>query len=200
MSSLAEQSLAKALKALVDRDDTLANQVEEEDNALDRLQVEIDNRCITLLALRQPTAKDLRFLMMAAKLTTDLERIGDHSVNIARRALKLTQEPQLRPYVNTPRMAEIARGMIRDAFDAFVYEKPILARELIQRDKELDKLDRQVHADMTDAMIADSKTVKRAVNIINIAHNLERVGDHATNIAEEIVFLYEGQDIRHKHE
>lgn len=200
MSSLAEQSVAKALKALVDRDNALAEQVDAEDTALDRLQVEIDNRAIKLLALRQPTAKDLRFIMMATKLTTDLERIGDQAVNIARRALLLNREPQLRPFVNTPRMAEIARGMIRDVFDAFVYEKPARARDVIGRDAELDRLDRQVHADMTEAMVANSGTVTRAIHIIAVAHNLERIGDHATNIAEEIIFLYEGHDIRHQHD
>jgi phosphate transport system protein len=200
MSSLAEQSVVQALKALVNRDPALAQQVDAEDNALDLLQVEIDSRCVKLLALFQPTAKDLRFIVMTTKFTTDLERIGDQAVNIARRVIKLCAEPELRPLVLIPRMAELTRSMIHDVLDAFVYENPGLARQIIQRDDEVDALDHEIYAFLTETMIQDSQTITRAANLISIAHNLERIGDHVTNIAEEIVYLYEGQDIRHQHQ
>ena len=200
MSSLAEQSVVQALKALVTRDPALAQKVDSEDNSLDQLQIEIDNHCVKLLALFQPAAKDLRFVVMATKCTTDLERIADQAVNIARRVIKLCTEPELQPLVLIPQMAELTRGMIHDVLDAFVYEKPALAREIIDRDNEVDRLDREIYAHLTDMMIRDPLTVTRATNLISISHNLERIGDHVTNIAEEIVYLYEGQDIRHQHQ
>ncbi len=200
MSSLAEQSLARALKALVQRDDALAGQIDKDDDELDHLQIEIDDRAIQLIALRQPKAKDLRFIMMATKISTDLERIGDQAVNIAHRVEELNKEPQLKPYVDIPHMAEIGRGMIRDALDAFVYEKPDVARQIITRDNEVDNLNRQLHRELTSFMIEDPHTITRCLNLMSVAHNLERIGDHATNIAEDIVFLYEARDIRHQHE
>jgi phosphate transport system protein len=200
MAGLAEQSVAEALKALVQRDDALAKKVHTDDNELDQLQIEIDDRCIKLLALRQPTAKDLRFIAMAMKICTDLERIGDQAVNISHRAEELNKEPLLKPLVDIPRMAEIARGMIRDSLDAFVYAKPEVARQIIQRDDQVDKLNQQLHRELTSFMIEDPHTITRALNLMSVAHNLERIGDHATNVAEEIVYLYEARDIRHQHE
>src|ERR1051326_6125067 len=200
MASMAEQSVALSLKALITRDDAVALGVEIDDNEIDQLQIEIDERCMKMLALRQPTARDLRFIMMATKINTDLERIADSAVNIARRAQKLNTEPLLKPLVDIPRMGEIVRGMIHDALDAFVYEKIELARRIIPVDKEVDNLDRELHPELTEIMINDPTTVNRAVNLISIAHNLERIGDHATNIAEDIVYLYEARDIRHQHE
>ena len=200
MASLAEQSVATALKALVQRDDTLAQKVHADDNELDRLQIDIDDRCIKILALRQPTAKDLRFVTMAMKICTDLERIGDESVNIAHRTEELNKEPLLKPLVDIPRMADISRGMIRDSLDAFVYEKPEMARQIIQRDDQVDKLNEQLHRELTSFMIENPNTITRALNLMSVAYNLERIGDHATNIAEDIVYLYEARDIRHQHE
>ncbi len=200
MAGFAEQVVAQSLKALIQRDDALAKKVEDDDTVLDQLQVEIDDRCIKMLALRQPTARDLRFITMAMKIATDLERIGDQATNIARRASELNKEPLLKPLVDIPRMAEIAQSMIHDALDAFVYEKPELARETIKRDKEVNKLNYQLHRELTSFMIEDPHTISRSLNLINVAHNLERIGDHATNIAEEIVYLYEARDIRHQHE
>lgn len=199
MAGLTEQLVAQSLKALMQRDDALAKKVEDDDTILDQFQVEIDDRCIKMLALRQPTAKDLRFITMAMKIATDLERIGDQATNISRRAIELNKEPLLKPLVDIPRMAEIAQSMIHDALDAFVYEKPELAREMIKRDKEVNKLNYQLHRELTSFMIEDPHTITRSLNLINVAHNLERIGDHATNIAEEIVFLYEARDIRHQH-
>jgi phosphate transport system protein len=200
MASLAEQGVAQALKALVQRDDVLAKKVDADDTLLDQLQIEIDDRCVKLLALRQPTAKDLRFVTMAMKISTDLERIGDQAVNIAHRAEELNKEPLLKPLVDIPRMGDIVRGMIRDALDAFVYGRPDLALQIIKRDEEVDALNRQLHRELTSFMIEDPHTITRALNLMSVAHNLERIGDHATNIAEEIVYLYEARDIRHQHE
>jgi phosphate transport system protein len=198
MAGLAEQSLANALKALVQRDDALAKKVDADDDVVDKLDVEIDDRCIKLLALRQPTAKDLRFITMAMTISGELERIADQAVNIAHRAEDLNKEPLLKPLVDIPRMAEIARGMIRDALDAFVYARPELAREIIQRDAQVDELNKQLHRELTSFMVEDPHTITRCLNLMSVAHNLERIADHATNIAEEIVFIYEGRDIRHQ--
>jgi phosphate transport system protein len=199
MSALAEQSVAQSLKALVQRDSALAQQVDVDDEQLDRLEMEIDDRAIKLLALRQPTAKDLRFITMAMKISSELERIGDQAVNIAHRAEELNQEPLLKPLIDIPRMADIGRGMIREALDAFVYAKPDIARQIIARDDEVDKINRQLHRELTSFMIEDPGTITRCLNLMSVAHNLERIGDHATNIAEEIVYLYEARDIRHQH-
>jgi len=200
MSSLSEQSVAQSLKALLQRDSALAKQVDKDDTQLDRLQMEIDERCVQLIALRQPKARDLRFLVMTMKIASDLERIGDQAVNISHRVEELNKEPLLKPLIDVPRMAEIARGMIRDALDAFVYAKPEVARQAIARDDDVDKINRQLHRELTSFMIETPATITRALNLMSVAHNLERIGDHATNIAEEVVYLYEGRDIRHQHE
>lgn len=200
MASLAEQSVAEVLRALVQRDESLAAKVYQDDDLIDKLQIEIDDRCIKLFALRQPAARDLRFIAMAMKIATDLERIGDQSVNIAHRAIELNKEPQLKPLVDIPRMADIARGMIRDSLDAFVYEKPELAREVILRDDGVDNLNTQLHRELTSFMIENPKNITRCLNLMSVAHNLERIGDHATNVAEDIVYLFEARDIRHQNE
>ncbi len=197
---MAEQSVAQSLKALVQRDRSLAKQVDADDALLDRLEIEIDNRCIKLLALRQPTATDLRFTAMTMKISSELERIGDQAVNIAHRAEELGREPLLKPLVDIPRMADHAQNMIHDSLDAFVYRKPDLAREVIKRDEQVDLLNRQLHRELTSFMIEDPHTITRCLNLMSVAHNLERIADHATNIAEDIVYLYEGRDIRHQKE
>lgn len=199
LASLADQSVVQALKALVQRDDAIAARVHEDDDLLDRLEVEIDDFCIRLLALRQPAAKDLRFIAMAMKISTELERVGDQAVNIAHRAEELSKEPLLKPLVDIPRMAEIARGMIIDSLDAFIKEKPAIARQVIRRDSQVDQLNDQLQRELTSFMIENPATITRALKLMTVAHNLERIGDHATNIAEEIVFLYEARDIRHEH-
>jgi phosphate transport system protein len=200
MAGFTEQSLAQALKALVQRDDALAKKVDADDAVLDKLEIEIDDRCVKLLALRQPTATDLRFITMAMRLSGELERIGDQAVNIAHRAEELNREPLLKPLVDIPRMADHAQGMIHNSLDAFVYAKPNLAREVIKRDEKVDLLNRQLHRELTSFMIEDPHTITRCLNLMSVAHNLERIADHATNIAEDIVYLYEGRDIRHQNE
>jgi len=135
---------------------------------------------------------------MGMRISNDLERIGDEAVNIAHRTEELNKELPLKPLVDIPRMAEIVRGMIHDALDAFVYEKPDLARQIVTHDEDVDKLNRQLHRELTSFMIEDPHTITRCLNLMSVAHNLERIGDHATNVAEEIVYLYEGRDIRHQ--
>ncbi len=198
MSAQAEQNVAGALKALVARDPALAHKVDADDSQLDHLQMEIDERSIQLIALRQPKARDLRFIIVTMKIASELERIGDQAVNIAHRAEELSGEPLLKPLLDIPQMADLARGMIHDALDAFVYAKPDAARAVIQRDERVDSLNRQVQRELTSFMIEDPRTITRALGLINVARHLERVADHATNIAEEVVYLYEGRDIRHQ--
>jgi phosphate transport system protein len=200
LSALADQSVAQALRALSQRDSAIATQVEADDSALDQLEMEIDERCIGLIALRQPMARDLRFLMMAMRIAAELERVGDQAVSIAGRARELNNEPQLKPLVDIPRMAEVAQQMIREAIDAFVYAKPDAARAVIQRDNEVDVVNRQLHRELTSFMVEDPHTITRALNLMTVARKLERVADHATNIAEEVVYLYEARDIRHQHQ
>lgn len=198
MAGFTEQSVAQALKALVQRDDALAKKVDADDAILDKLEIDIDGRSVKLLGLRQPTATELRFITMAMRLSGELERIGDQAVNIAHRAEELNKEPLLKPLVDIPRMADHAQGMIHDSLDAFVYAKPDLARAIIKRDEKVDLLNRQLHRELTSFMIEDPHTITRCLNLMSVAHNLERIADHATNIAEDIVYLYEGRDIRHQ--
>jgi phosphate transport system protein len=200
MAGIATQSVAQALKALVQRDDSLAAKIIEDDAVLDHMEVEMDELCIELIALRQPKAKDLRFIIMAMKISSDLERIGDQAVSISSRALELNKEPLLKPLVDIPRMADHAQGMIRDALDAFVYAQPDKARQVIDRDAKVDDLNEQLHRELTSFMIEDPPTITRALNLMTVSRKLERIADHATNIAEEVIYLYEARDIRHQHD
>lgn len=200
MSSLTEQNVALAIRALAERNDMAAAKVERDDDVLDKLEIEIDRIGVRLLALRQPKASDLRLITTAMKISTDLERMGDRAVTIARRAVELNKEPELKPLVDIPKMAQICQGMIRDTLDAFVYQKTGLARQMIQRDNDLDQLNRKVQADLTELMLRDSGTIIRALKLMRVAQSLERIGDHTANIAEEIVYLYEARDIRHHQE
>lgn len=198
MSSLAEQAVAAALKGLVQRNDELAQRVLDGDTPLDILQKQIDERCVELVALRQPKARDLRFLIVLMKIAAELERVGDQAVNISNRTLALNREPQLKPFVDIPRMADLSCGMIHTVLDAFVYGKLDVAQRVIQTDPEVDRLESQLDRELTSFMIEDPHTITRALNLIGVAHSLKRIGDHAVNIAEEVVYLYEGRDIRHQ--
>jgi len=200
MGGLVEDQIRRVMTALIERDSELAQEVIDRDAQVNAYDIEVDEKCVELLALHQPTAGDLRFITTAMKIVTDLERIGDQAVNIAHRTEELNKEPLLKPLVDIPRMADIARGMIREALDAFVYEKPELARPVITHDDQVDKLNDQLHRELTSFMIEDPHTITRCLNLMSVAHNLERIGDHATNIAEDIVYLYEGRDIRHQHD
>ncbi len=196
MASLAEAAVNKAIKALVDRDDDLARRVKEEDNAIDQLEIEIDDMAIGLLA-KAPLARDLRLITVAMKISHDLERVGDEATTIVRRSLELSQEPQLKPYVDIPRMAKMALEMLDEALGAFVSGNAEKARVVIPRDKEVDVLNRQLHRELSSYMVERASTISRCLNLMVIAKSLERIADHATNVAEEVVYLYEAKDIRH---
>lgn len=197
MGSLVEEAIGKAIRALVDRDSTLAHQVIENDARINTFDVEVDEECIRLVALRQPTAGDLRFITTAMKITTDLERMGDYAVDICERALELNEEPQLKPYIDLPRMAEIAQGMVREALQAFLEHNTPLAYEVVKRDDTVDELTVQIFNELLFFMIRDNSTITRAIKVSYISKYLERIADHATNIAEMVVYMDEGKMIRH---
>jgi len=197
MGSLVEDAIKYSIQSLVERDNTLAERVIEHDRMVNTLDVEIDEESIRLIALRQPKAGDLRFITMAMKITTDLERMGDMAVNIAERALELNQEPVLKPYIDIPKMREIAQGMTRDALNAFVRKDKNLAMDVIMRDDEVDDLKHDVLQELAFFMAQDPSTVFRAMKISFVAQYLERIADHATNIAEMVIYLVEGKIIRH---
>jgi phosphate transport system protein len=196
IGSLVEGAIRDSVKSLVERDSELARKVIEKDRQINALDVEIDEECIRLIALRQPKARDLRFITTAMKITTDLERMGDLAENIAERAIELNQEPQLKPYIDIPRMAEIAEGMVRDSLDAFVMCSK-LPYDVIKKDDEVDNLNAQVFNELLFYMIQDPNTVTRAIKINYVSKYLERIADHATNIAEMVIYMCEGKIIRH---
>jgi len=200
MGGLVEDQIQKAVKSLVDRDSELAQIIIERDHEVNRLDVEIDELCIRLLALHQPAGKDLRFITTGLKITTDLERIGDMSVNLCERALELNQEPQLKPYIDIPRMARIAQRMIRESLDAFVREDTDLALKVCKDDEEIDQLNSQIFREVISFMIEDPHTINRAIKISSISKYLERMADHATNVAEMVIFMAKGKSIRHMKE
>lgn len=197
MGSLVEDALKYSIQALVERDNAIARRVIDNDRIINTLDVEIDEESIRLIALRQPKAGDLRFITTAMKITTDLERMGDLAVNIAERAIELNEEPILKPYIDIPRMREIAQGMTRDALDAFVRKDKRLATDVIMRDDEVDDLKHEVLKELAFFMAQDPTTVSRAMKISFVAQYLERLADHATNIAEMVIYLVEGKIIRH---
>ena len=196
MASRAEASVAHAIEALVQRDDDAARKVREEDDAIDQLEKEIDEQAIRLLA-KAPLATQLRLIVTTLKIARDLERVGDEATTIARRSIELSQEPQLKPYVDLPRMADLARGMLNDALEAFVTRDPGRAREVIPRDREVDALNKQLYRELASFMIEKPSNITRCLNLMTISKALERIADHAKNVAEDVVYLYEGRDIRH---
>jgi len=197
MGGLVEDQIQKAVKSLVDRDSDLAKTIIERDHEVNRLDVDIDDLCLRLLALHQPAARDLRFITTALKITTDLERIGDMAVNICERALELNLEPQLKPYIDIPRMAQISRRMIRESLDAFVREDTDLALKVCKDDQEVDDLNSQIFRETVSFMIEDPHTINRAMKIGFVSKYLERIADHATNIGEMVIFMVKGKSIRH---
>ena len=197
MASHAEGSVQNAVRALIDRNDELAQEVIAADSVIDRYEIEMDELAVRLLALKAPVASDLRLITVAMKISHDLERVGDESTTIARRALELNTEPQLKAYVDIPRMAGIGLQMLKDALDSFVNRTPDRARAIIPRDKEVDAINKQLHRELASFMIENPATITRALNLMVISKSLERIADHATNIAEEVVYIYEALDIRH---
>jgi len=197
MAGYVETSIRDSVQSLVGRDSDLARQVIEKDHEINAMDVAVDEECIKLLALIQPMASDLRFITTAMKIAPELERIADNSVNISERALELNREPNLKPYVDIPHMSRIAQGMVRDAIDAFVRGDRQLAWDVIIRDDEVDDLNAAVIEELTSIMVRDSTAVERAIKISYVSKYLERIADHATNVAELVIYLIDGKIVRH---
>jgi len=197
MGGLVEEQIAHATRALIERDEALARATIERDHTVNRLDVEIDDLCIKLLALHQPAARDLRLITTALKITTDLERIGDLAVNIGERALELAAELPIKPYIDLPRMADLARDMVHKSLDAFVREDIDLALAVCSSDDAIDKLHEQLFRELLSFMVEDPRSISRAMRLLFVSKALERVGDHATNIGEMVIFMVKGKSIRH---
>jgi phosphate transport system protein len=197
MGGLVEKQIADAIRALVERDDEFARLIIERDRTVNRMEVQIDDLCLRLLALHQPAARDLRLITTALKITTDLERAGDMAENICERVLELCREPQLKPLIDLPRMAAIAQGMLRQSLDAFVREDTELALQVCHQDDEVDGLADQLLRELLTFMLEDPHTISRALRLIFISKYLERLADHDTNIAEMVIFMVKGKTIRH---
>jgi phosphate transport system protein len=198
MATLVEEAINGAVLALVKRDSDLARKIFEEEDKINAMDLEIEEQCLKLLALRQPMAIDLRFITSAMKIVTDLERMGDQAVNIAERAISLNEEPQLKPYIDIPRMAEIVQSMVKDVLDAFVNRNPKLARSVCEKDDVVDGLNSQVFRELLTFMLSDPKTITRAVHLMIVCRCLERIADHATNIAEDVIFMVDALVIKHR--
>src|SRR6202158_1071079 len=197
MGGLVEDQIRHVMRALVERDDALAQEVIERDQQVNAYDLEVDETCVSLLALHQPAAGDLRFITTAMKIVTDLERMGDQAVNIAQRALELNREPQLKPYIDLPRMADKAQRMVKESLDAFVARDTALARQVCGEDAAVAALNHQIFRELLTFMMEDPKTIPRAIRLILIARFLERVADHATNIAEMVIFMVDSKMVRH---
>lgn len=196
MASHAEAAVSKAVKSLIDRDEKIANEVKEMDSTIDQFEMEVDDMAIHLLA-KAPLATDLRMITVAMKISQNLERVGDEATTIARRSLELNAEPQLTAYVDIPRMANLALDMLKGALDSFVNKQPEKAEAIIPRDKEVDQIHKQFQRELSNSMVENPATISRCLNLMTISKSIERIADHATNIAEEVVYLYEARDIRH---
>lgn len=196
MAGNAETAVSRAIRAFTDRDDDLARRVKQDDSILDEFEKEIDEVAINLLA-KAPLASELRLITVAMKVSHDLERVGDEATTISRRVLELNQEPQLHTEVNLPSMATMGLQMLKEALEAFVNRDPAKARAIIPRDKQIDSLNKQMQRELASYMVERPSTITRCLNLMTISKSLERIGDHATNIAEEVVYLHEGEDIRH---
>ena len=196
MASHAEAAVNRAVQALVNRDHDLALQVKQDDAILDRFEIEIDEMAIALLA-KAPLASDLRLVTVAMKLSQNLERVGDEAAKVAKRARDLCQEPPLKLSPDLPRMAGLALGMLKQSLDAFVNRDPAAARAVIPRDKDVDSLNKDIQHQLVSLMKADPEAIPRCLHLITAAKSLERIADHATNLAEDVVYLCEAQDIRH---
>src|SRR3954469_13241051 len=196
MASHAESAVSRAMRALVERNDELARDVQRDDTILDQFEIEIDDTSLHLLT-KAPLATDLRLITVAMKISQNLERVGDEAVTISRRAIDLGTEPQLKPYVDLPRMATMSLEMLRDAISAFINREPEKARAVVPRDQDVDDLNRQLHRELSSYMVERPTTITRCLHLMVISKSLERIADHATNVAEEGVYLYEAKDIRH---
>jgi phosphate transport system protein len=197
MGGIVEEMIARSMKALVERDSKLAAEVIKKDPEVNSLEMDIDDACLQLLALRQPAASDLRFITIGLRISKDLERMGDLSVNICEQALELNKEPQLKPYIDLPLMGEKAQEMVKKTLDAFVRKDAVLADQVCKMDDEVDSLNDRVFLELVRFMQKDASAASRGTRLILVSRQLERIADHATNIAEEVVFMVHGKDIRH---
>jgi phosphate transport system protein len=197
MGGLAEERVRLAVRSLVDRDRALVERVLGGDAAINQLHIEIDDRCFKLLALHQPMAVDLRAIVSATKINSDLERVGDLAVNIAEAVRRYLQHPPVKELIDIPRMAEISQAMLRDSLDSYVRRDTALAQTVLDRDDELDALKTTVFRDLLDHMLVDAATIEPALDLILISRHLERIGDHATNVAEDVIFMVSARDVRH---
>jgi phosphate transport system protein len=197
MGGLAEERVRSAVRALVERDRALVETVLTGDTPINQLHIEIDGRCVKLLALYQPMAVDLRVILSAVKINTDLERVGDLAINIAEAAVRYLGHPPVKELIDIPRMADIAHGMLRDALDAFVRRDTVLAQQVLDADDALDALKTQVFRELLTYMLQDTHTIEASLDLILVSRHLERIGDHATNIAEDVIFMVSARDVRH---
>ena len=197
MAGLAEAAIGLSVKALVSRDAEMARQVIASDDAINALEIEIDELGLRAMALYQPEARDLRSLAMALKINNDLERMGDQAVNIAERTLELLKEPLLKPLIDIPRMADVVQRMVKDSLDAFVQQDAARARAVCRQDDEVDRYDDQIFRELLTYMMEDPRAITRSVSLILVSRHLERIADHATNIAEDVIYLVEGKTIKH---
>jgi phosphate transport system protein len=197
MGSLVELAIHNAVSSLTSRESKLAERTMKGDEAINNLEILIERKCLELLALRQPVAADLRFIAAALQLIKDLERMGDQAVNIAERGLILNQEPQVKPYIDLPKMAVLVESMVKDSLDAFVNRDVAKARNVCERDDQVDNYNDKIFQELLSLMSKDQSTVNRAVYLIIIGRSLERIADHATNIAEDVIYMVEGRVIKH---
>jgi len=197
MGSLSERAVHQAVHAVLDSNQDLAKAVHAEENAINEMQIEIDERVQKLFALQAPMARDLRFLLAVSRINGDLERIGDQAVSIAHAALGILRHPPVMEYIDLPRMTELAEGMVRDSLDAVVRGDQALADSVLRRDDEVDRLRDQLFREMLTYMMENSAVVFTAFEVILVVKNLERIGDHATNIAEDVIYFVAGRDVRH---
>lgn len=198
MASLAERNLAHAMQALTERDDNLADSVEAEDASIDRLEISVDEMVINYMATHAPVARDCRFMLAASKISSNLERVGDQATTIARRVRDLNKEPMLKAVVDLPTMAQLAEQMLRESITAFIDQKPEIVPGIIGRDQQVDEINRRAIREMTREMASEPTTISRALCVLVIAKAIERIADHAKNIAEEVFYLYRAEDIRHE--
>jgi phosphate transport system protein len=199
MGGLVEFAIHRSVRSLIDRDSSFAQQVWDNEKRINAMEIEIDELATRILALHQPVARDLRFLTAAIKINSDLERMGDLAINIIQRSISLVSQPQVKPVIDIPLMSRLVESMVRRSLDAFVKRDADLAREVLLADDEVDDLKNSVYQELIGFMEHDVSGIHPAVDLIFIAHNLERIGDHATNVAEDVLFLVNGIDVRHHH-
>ena len=198
MGGLAEAMTRRVIQALAQRDSGLLPEVRSMEAQVNQLHMDIDEACLEIIALRQPAGYDLRFVTAAIKINTDMERIGDQAINILEKTESLLSVPPLKPLIDIPRMADIAQEMLKDALDAFVNGDADMAQRTIERDDAVDHLKDQVFLELLTYMMGDTSTIPRAMDLIFISRHLERIADHATNICEDVIFMVQGRDVRHK--